>query len=228
MISVLIPVYNRIALLNEILESYREQTFTDFEIVIAHEHQENLNMAINSNGLNIREIITYTDGPRSTLPWRCMCYAMNRLAAAARSDYFIITGPEIFLDNLRQIEYYNNVFKESTKSMIICPGKYYYFGHDNDQSPAILKMPLNTKLPFFMGIHRRDYEAIGGMDENYCLGVAYDDDDFVYRMQRAGVTYWNIPECHITHRPHRSIYSEGPEVKKLWERNKKYFESVKA
>jgi GT2 family glycosyltransferase len=47
---------------------------------------------------------------------------------------------------------------------------------------------LNTKFPFFLAVKTKAYIDIGGYDEDF-RGLAYDDADFVERLEESGFKY---------------------------------------
>jgi hypothetical protein len=67
---------------------------------------------------------------------------------------------------------------------------------------------------YFLGvIHRRDYFRVGGMDEEFMKGIAWEDRDFALRVQRTLVCHFRpeIVGIHITHP--RSYQHNAPELR---------------
>ncbi|MEK6348903.1 MAG: glycosyltransferase family 2 protein [Burkholderia sp.] len=50
----------------------------------------------------------------------------------------------------------------------------------------------------FMALHRSVFDRVGMMDEKYF--VYYDDTDFVWRMNRAGIHLWYVPASSVAHK----------------------------
>jgi len=79
----------------------------------------------------------------------------------------------------------------------------------------------NRGFHFCSAISKEKYLEIGGFDENFGLGIAYDDNDF-----RDNIVYHNIPiklrddlvVCHMSHE-----YISVPNYRKLVEINKGYY-----
>jgi len=79
----------------------------------------------------------------------------------------------------------------------------------------------NRGFHFCSAIPKDKYLEIGGFDNNFGLGVAYDDNDF-----RDNIIYHNIPiklrddlvVCHMSHE-----YIPVPNYEKLVEINKRYY-----
>jgi len=68
-----------------------------------------------------------------------------------------------------------------------------------------LCLPLKTEYPFYMGVNRDLYNHIGGYDEDFVVGISYDDNDFVERLKLFGCHYVKFSETvvHLFHeRPH--------------------------
>lgn len=81
---------------------------------------------------------------------------------------------------------------------------------------------LYTKMPFLMALHRVEYDAIGGYDEDF-TGIAYDDRDFIDRLLRNGCQYCSTDAMavHLYHPRAKGYYDgEGP---KEWDYNKNLF-----
>ncbi len=72
--------------------------------------------------------------------------------------------------------------------------------------------PLRIKLPFLMAIHRNEFFAVGGYDEDF-IGFAYDDDDFVSRLLKNGCDYCltQAKTIHLYHPRHDNDHIQSPE-----------------
>jgi len=75
--------------------------------------------------------------------------------------------------------------------------------------------PLNTKLPFLMGLSRKNYFDIGGYDEDF-KGHSRDDVDFVDRLTNYGCSYHIVGGLcvHLYH--HRTFHDPEMVTKKQY------------
>jgi GT2 family glycosyltransferase len=105
----------------------------------------------------------------------------------------MLTNPEVphTLDILKAVD------KEDMSNLyIICACKSVFVTKDNGsvnsneyrthmwyQHTAY----RDVKYHFCTFISRENYGKIGGFDERFCAGIAYDDDNFVRRVQRANI-----------------------------------------
>lgn len=78
-------------------------------------------------------------------------------------------------------------------------------GRWQSTGPDFIDVPEDKPLAFFCTMLRRDViEKVGYLDEGYGLGLG-DDDDFCYRVQRAGFKTALVQNLRITHR-HRTTF----------------------
>ncbi|WP_038159338.1 glycosyltransferase [Verrucomicrobium sp. BvORR106] len=62
---------------------------------------------------------------------------------------------------------------------------------------------INPRGFHFCGaLTRTDLERLGGFDERYAKGVAYDDDDLVHRIRMAGIGFRFVDEPRVYHQNH--------------------------
>ncbi|RQR49231.1 glycosyltransferase family 2 protein [Burkholderia sp. Bp9126] len=74
----------------------------------------------------------------------------------------------------------------------------------------------------FMALHKNVFDRVGLMDENYF--VYYDDTDFVWRMNRAGIHLWYVPSSLVCHKVSFSTGgNESPFSLFYCTRNRLYF-----
>jgi hypothetical protein len=72
---------------------------------------------------------------------------------------------------------------------------------------------------------RSDVERVGGFDERYAPGLAYEDDEFLARVKRAGITVQIIDNPFVVHQKHkRTDYGAGH--RRAYDMNKALFETV--
>ncbi len=59
---------------------------------------------------------------------------------------------------------------------------------------------LNPMLHWFTAIHREWFDAVGGFDEAYREGYAFEDNDFVRRLEAAGTNFIVTNDIVVEHR----------------------------
>jgi glycosyltransferase involved in cell wall biosynthesis len=77
---------------------------------------------------------------------------------------------------------------------------------------------------FCNAVMRKDLKRIGGFDERYSKGIAYEDDEFLTRIKRAGINISIIDEPFVIHQKHaRTDYFKFAQQHAL---NKKLYNEV--
>jgi glycosyltransferase involved in cell wall biosynthesis len=235
-VSIIIPCFKRADLLNWGLYSLSKQKCKyPFEVLVLNDGIEDETKSIcdkYADKLNIRYIFTgYRN--KEKIVWRCPGFPLNIGVKKARANFIILTCAEIFHLDVRSIEKTVEVLKQSRRIMVRPRGKddqkNEYLQHviktkgevdfNYDINPMV---DLDTKLPFFLGLHKEEFMNIGGYDEDF-IGWAYDDTDFTIRMQKYGIKYIQINAdiIHLYHPRHR-MGIQG--VQKMYQHNKKLYE----
>jgi len=234
-LSIIIPSFNRAALLKYGLKSLAKQkTLSEFEVIVLNDgvpdDTEEVCDAYKEK-LDIRYVFT---GHRN-IPdpqWRIPGYAINIGARLARGKYMAIMCPEMYLldDCLQDMM---DTLRNRPKSLVITDGK-------DDQSEDFLNevkektsdvvletmydgMPkLNTEFPFFFGVNTEEFVGIGGYDEDF-VGNCWDDQDIIMRLKQNGNTYVKLDK-RIVHLYHSRLRYEKDKIKKLWDYNKDVYD----
>jgi GT2 family glycosyltransferase len=81
-------------------------------------------------------------------------------------------------------------------------------------------------LPFYMGVRMEVINEIGGYDEDF-TGIAFDDDDFVNRLQMYGCQYKYVSGqiIHLYHE--RNVMENSETFWQKWNYNKNIFDARK-
>jgi hypothetical protein len=74
---------------------------------------------------------------------------------------------------------------------------------------------------------KKDLEDIGGFDERYAPGLAYEDDEFLARVKRAGIEVRIIDDPFVIHQKHKRT-DYGSWTKPQYLLNKTLYETVTA
>ena len=227
-VSIIIPTFNRNELLKYGLTSISKQvTAFPYEIIILNEYIDD-ESSILAKQFNARYIITRPEMTKETVSWRCPGYAINHGVKQAKGEYIIIACPEIFHLNPTNIQKLINPLIMSNDKIIT-----YTDGVDDSGNllnslrtnvqDSVLPMtvgnrPLNTKFPFFMAMRKADFISVGGYEERFQQGFAFDDTNFSKRLENNGFQYIKV-EGKIVHIFHPRLRYNLPEIQRLWKIN---------
>jgi len=193
-ISLLITTYKRPHLLKWGLSSMLEKKLPRFlEIIILNDgikdETENLCKQFIPK-LPIRYIFT---GQRNLLKeeLRPPGFAFNIGFKQSTGEIIILSCAEMFHLNNAIVEVIKPVL-QNPKQIGIPNGrddwhKKVLTALENEESPNLDGLfdtateKLNNHLPFFMALHRTQYEELGGYDEDF-TGIGFEDNDFVHRL----------------------------------------------
>ncbi len=79
---------------------------------------------------------------------------------------------------------------------------------------------------FCAGITKRNLDLLGGFDERYAFGTAYEDDEFVQRIKRLGLRMMIIDDISVIHQWHVGFQYLYPNANENIARNKALFYNV--
>lgn len=221
MISILVPYHNRLELLRlGLLNSLKNQTYTDFEVVVIADCGSDLSFLHNEYKFQIRTYkLEHTEG------WRCPSKAINTGFEYCDGEYTVLSCPEMWISPT-VLYNYKSVLEVSPNTMVYCDGvddkgKFLELcraGREDLYEATRIKRKLNTKLPFFLGFHSCNF---CGYDEEY-TGVCFDDNDFVNQMQKNNCVYrkTNGTVVHLYH-PRMALDIRGMEAFKYNEKRYK-------
>ncbi len=87
-------------------------------------------------------------------------------------------------------------------------------------------------------IFKNDLDSLGGFDERYALGVAFDDNELLARIQKKGFNYKIIDEPFVLHQNHFNVdintnkpinpFYTRKDAKLLWDKNEYLFQKTLA
>ena len=236
MASILIPCFKRVELLNWGLFSLAKQESPyPFEVIVLNDGIDDGTKELckkYSDRLNIRYIYTGHRNEEKII-WRCPGFCLNIGVKKAKSDYIILTCPEIFHLDKFAVKKTIEKLQSKRKIMVKPEGwddqKNHYLTHVietkgevNPEFTVNNMVELHTTLPFFLGLHREEFTCIGGYDEDL-IGWAFDDTDLIRRMRCYGIKYETIDSTivHLYHPRHRQGIEEN---RKMFLYNKKIYE----
>ncbi len=215
--SILMPYLFRAKHLHNTLTSFRHhyKDRNDYEVVImedaknAADEKEHLALqkviALFKNDIEITQIIAGSPDCWNPAP------LFNAGAREAKGEYFIITNPEGFhkTDVLKGLDC---EFGKDTSAYVVCACESHkqctfdiekyedYKG--NFHTWYQHSIHNNKRYHWCSAISKENWHKIGGFDERFGLGFAYDDDDFIASVKASGawiVTRDDLITVHMEH-----------------------------
>lgn len=124
------------------------------------------------------------------------CVPINHAVATSTGDVIVLTNPEIehrepvLVDMLAMLEHEDDYVVAScrdTDGMLLAGDGVRY---DQD---GRLPVPPGAHFHFLAMLHRSLWKKAGGFDEDYRFGQACDDNDWTWRLDRAGARFELCP-----------------------------------
>ena len=176
--------------------------------------------------LDIRYIFT---GKNKQHEWRVPGFAINYGVKQTDSDLLFIACAEMY--------HIGNTLEQMVAALQEKPQRLT-IPHGWDDNGKVLKaleagepvtrqmytslIPLhNVHLPFFMGMNRKDFEEIGGYDEDF-LGCGWDDNDIVERMKLVGNVHHKVSSV-VIHLWHRRLNFTAKGTQERFQQNQRLF-----
>lgn len=217
------PFYNRSELLKETLRSYVDlyKHRTDYECLIIEDYKSQIDadqhkalmdvISMYSEQLHIKHLLRpeeFTYNP---------CLHFNQGVESSDGLYLILTNPECahrspILDQL------DALFMQNQNNYIVCS----CFDEHNEIYWLQHSVHNNRKLHFCAAIRKTVFNDIGGFDDNYRFGVAFDDNDFINKIMNTTlniVTDDSLLVEHLSHEDYPDKYGY------LFHLNKNYYEN---
>lgn len=202
--SFIIPVYNRIDEVHDLLESLLLQTYKDFEVIIVEDGStepcESECENAKEKGLNVKYIYKENEG-RSI--------ARNVGIENARSDYFIFVDSDCVIppDYLEKVAKYldanhldcfggpdeaHESFSQTQKSINFAMTSFLTTGGIRGGRKSLEKFTPRT---FNMGFSRKVFNKTGGFREMFS-----EDIDMSKRIEAQGFSIGLIPDAYVWHK----------------------------
>jgi glycosyltransferase involved in cell wall biosynthesis len=244
-VSILMAYYNRKELIIPTLRSIArtETPYKDIEVVIV------------DDGSNPEHALTEKDFRQFSFPvvlvsvdkkdknWVNSCTAYNLAIKNSSGDILLIQNPECLhvgdaisftLNRLKDSDYFSfhcwNANDIGTKEILELPGfepkaiteiiqkgNGCWYNH-HDHRPC--------GYHFLSAVKRHHVLEMRGFDERYAPGVAFEDDEFLFRIKLKGLKlkFIGMPMCvHLYHLKFSEMY---PDSKQYIERNRSLFNNV--
>lgn len=178
MISIIIPTYNEENYLPRLLDSIKNQTFTDFEVIVADAGSTDRTREIAENfGAQV------VDGGMPAA-------GRNRGIEAASGDLFLFLDADVILEKAEFLERVIGEFEQKNFDIATChliPASHRFIDKFFHAVYNIYVSKMKKIMPhapgFFILIKRDLFERIGGFDESITL---CEDTDLTIRAAKKG------------------------------------------
>ena len=205
------PYYMRQEALNRSLESLR-RFYPDAEIVICDDGSP---VPVRAPGCEILSL------PRKDYALN-PCVPMNRAVAHAKGQILVLTGPEI--EHREPVLYSMGMGLQPNDYVVAAcrdtSGAWLCASHVRGGENGRGAMPTGSGFHFCAMLHRSLFERAGGFDEDYRDGQAFDDNDWLFRLERAGARFILRDDLVVWHHRVPCQWPAGGH-----ERNRKLFEA---
>lgn len=236
--SIIMPYHNRFLHLQNTLVSFKHwyKDRDDFEIIIVEDYKNQMDSVEHLNLLSL--IDEYEDlCPIKHIKYSVKeCYnpagMFNLATISADGEYLILTNPEC-LHEVDILSGLNNLIKENNTRYIVCSCKSIY---NQNQIKNLDDLTYTFDMWYVHGEHyprkihfctciSRDVMcAIGGFDEEYMKGIAYEDDDFVKKIEDVKYPIHHADDLVVLHQAHSRYYG-NPNQSELMKVNELYYKS---
>ncbi len=257
MISIVTAYYNRKKLFYNTLLGLQNSTIKDFEVIVVDDGSNEENRLEDLESVfSFLKVIRLE--PKNK--WYInSCIPFNIGFSAAKGDIIIIQNPEcthygdilkFVNEQLKKNDYFsfgaysldkattdaiNNTNAGFLESLAI---PFFDKPISQDGEAGWYNHSLHRPKGFHWctAIFKSDLDALGGFDERYALGVAFDDNELLARIQKKGMNYKIINEPFVLHQNHFKIDTETSksinpfytrkDAKLLWEKNEYIFNKL--
>jgi len=208
-ISIIMAYYQRQALLDKTLESIDRSAVKDYELIIVDDASEPPLVCDRAKIIRVEKKNKW---------YTCSSVAWNMGFREATGDIIIIQSPECYhvgdvltyaLDNIKSNLYF------SFGCYAIDQGETMNLQYGTMPAIGSYAIKSRTKKGWYnhsihkpMGYHfcsailRKDLDKIGGFDERYAHGWAFDDDDFIRRIRCKGMNVNIVDNPFVIHQYH--------------------------
>lgn len=237
-IAVVMSYYERFPQLMRTLETIRQTSVKDYQIVIVDDASPSP-LAMRGDDLHVIRI----EPEQKT--WRCQDPATNTGIKYAldvcNAEIIIIQNPECFhvgdvlkyaAENTTEKDYITFAALNITKEQTFNPETDIQLLIRSTTAPRTETMWYNHPLhrpcyyEFCAAIHRNNLIRMNGYDERFAEGIAFNDDYFFHRIKLMGLQLQIIPTPMVVHQWHDRSYRAKDEGKYVL-RNRDLWEQLK-
>lgn len=239
--------YNRKHLLYQTLRTIIQNTAPElkelFEVIIVDDGSDGDHILNSEELLKFNLNLQLVSIKKSEKQWVSNCVPTNIAFEHSQGEIIILQNPECLhagyiikcvLNELKENQYwafgcYTANEEQTTKLQQLI-----------DVSPKALVKALHPMNPqwychtyyraapyhFLATMYRKHFEEMGGFDERYAQGVAYEDDEFLLRLRRKGLDIAIIDNPFCIHQCHPNVNQNQPNGKLYTQRNRELFHNI--
>ena len=217
-ISIVMAFYNRQALLDKTLESLDKSVIKDYELIIVDDASAVPLVCDRAKVIRVEKKDKW---------YTCSAVAWNMGLREAKGDIIIMQSPECYhmgdilkytIENIRSNQYISfgcyAIGREETTAFhkgispvildkIVNNERHGWYNHTRHRPVA---------YHFCSAIMRGDMDMIGGFDERYGYGYAYDDDEFIRTVEYMGMDIKIVDDPFVIHQYHSHFEFDSPSV----------------
>jgi len=213
-ISIVMAYYNRKVQLYNTLKSIEKTTHSAFEVILIDDCSTEDQRV--EDLLPIFPFLKLYRVTKEEKSYSCSCMAFNRGIAMAQGDVIILQNPECQHEG-DVLSYVDKNLTDLNYLSFACFAPNYGWYNHPIQRPVYFH--------FCAALTKVNMNALGGFDERYAMGLAYDDNEFVERVVRLGLKKEIPTNPFVTHQVHSKEYGfTKQEYKNKLERNRALFE----
>lgn len=198
-ISIVMAYFNRRIQLYQTLKSISKTAHTSFEVILIDDNSEEMerveDLTLEFPFLRIYRVT------KEEKNYSCSCMAFNRGIAMAEGQIIILQNPEC--EHVGDVLMY--VDKNLTDSNFL---SFACFAPDYRDNKGWYNHPIYRPVyyHFCSAITKANMNALGGFDERYAQGAAYDDNEFIERVVRLGLKKDIPTDPYVIHQQHSKNY----------------------
>ena len=148
------------------------------------------------------------------------CVPINRAVEAAKGDLILLTSPEVIHRTpvLRNMAEKLENREDYVSASVFDAQRGYLTGRTARERGSRAPYPPGSEFPHCALLRRDFFWHAGGYDEDYRHGRAFDDNDFLWRLERAGAQFHSVPDLvYHVHEPLKwNLPSNEPLFRKKW------------
>lgn len=217
-ISIVMAYYNRKIQLYNTLKSIAKTKHDSFEVILIDDYsKEEERVEDLMLEFPFLKVVRVTKEEKT---YTCSCMAYNRGIAISDGEIIVLQNPEC--EHVGDVLLYvENNLTDSNFLSFSC------FAPDYKENKSWYNHPIYRPVyyHFCSAITKRNMNELGGFDERFAQGLAYDDDEFVQRVSRLCLKK-DIPvNPYVIHQPHSKDYGMSKqEYRNRIERNRAIYE----
>jgi GT2 family glycosyltransferase len=222
MISIVMAYYNR-----------RRQFIQTLESILKYSMQKDIELIVvddaSKESERLEDIVSFISWVKlirlepEYKSWTNPCIAYNVGFKEVKGNKVIIQNPEcVHVGNI--LEYVENNLTDENYLTFSCLAV-----NENGTWKGWYNHPTikPTNLHFCSAITKKNLDLLGGFDERFAHGLAYDDNEFLYRVKKSGLNVECIEQPFVRHQYHsKADHFANPNYRELIKRNKMIYENI--